>query len=87
MKRSHLKTMTTDELWTLHQEIAMTLAQKMIAEKDVLENRLRQLKKPDHIAQVTKSARVDRTLLYFPNIEILKIRPKLGPGAASSHAG
>ena len=87
MKRSHLKTMTTDELWTLHQEIAMTLAQKIIAEKDVLENRLRQLKKPDHLEQASESARADRTPLYFPNIEILKIHPKPGPGAASSHAG
>ena len=64
MKRSHLKTMTTDELWTLHQEIAMTLSQKIIAEKDVLENRLRQLKKPDHLEQASEK----RTRRPYPTV-------------------
>jgi len=43
MKRSHLNTMSTDELWALHQEITGTLAEKISFEKGVLENRLRQL--------------------------------------------
>ena len=82
MKRSHLKTMTTDELWTLHQEIAMTLAQKILAEIGCGNS-----KNPTISSRLAKSARADRTPLYFPNIEILKIHPKPGPGAASSHAG
>ena len=43
MNRSDFKSMSTDELWTLHEEIATRLAAALTAEKSVLENRLRQL--------------------------------------------
>jgi hypothetical protein len=36
--------MSTDELWALHEEIASRLAASLLAEKRVLENRLKQLK-------------------------------------------
>ncbi len=36
--------MSTDELWALHEEIASRLAATLLAEKRVLENRLKQLK-------------------------------------------
>ena len=36
--------MSTDELWALHEEIASRLAAALLAEKRVLENRLKQLK-------------------------------------------
>jgi DNA-binding protein H-NS len=38
------KSMSTDDLWALHEEIAAKLAAALIAEKRVLENRLKQLK-------------------------------------------
>ena len=44
MNRIDLKSMSTDELWALHEEIASRLAAALLAEKRVLENRLKQLK-------------------------------------------
>ena len=43
MKPDHLKSMSMDELWTLHEEITTTLATKIAAEREQLEDRLRQL--------------------------------------------
>ena len=37
------KSMSTDELWALHEQIAATLIAKITAEKEVLEDRLRVL--------------------------------------------
>ena len=37
------KSMSTDELWALHEKIVATLVAKITAEKEVLEERLRQL--------------------------------------------
>jgi DNA-binding protein H-NS len=44
MTRNDFKSMSIDELWELHEKIAAALAEKMIAEKKSLEDRLRQLK-------------------------------------------
>jgi DNA-binding protein H-NS len=49
MKRSHVKAMSTDELWALHQEVAALLAEKLILEKSVLESRLRQLNQQNDV--------------------------------------
>jgi DNA-binding protein H-NS len=38
-----LSSMSIDELWTLHQEVSATLVAKMTAEKELMEDRLRQL--------------------------------------------
>ncbi len=43
MKLSDLKSLTLDELWSLHEETASVLARKMEAAKAVLEHRLQQL--------------------------------------------
>jgi DNA-binding protein H-NS len=45
MNRNDLKSMSTDELWALHEELATRLAAALTAEKSVLENRLRQLQR------------------------------------------
>ena len=45
MNRNDFKSMSTEELWALHQEIATRLAAALTAEKTVLENRLRQLQR------------------------------------------
>ena len=43
MKLSDLKSLTLDELWSLHAEITSVLVRKMEASKVVLEQRLQQL--------------------------------------------
>jgi DNA-binding protein H-NS len=43
MKRAELERMSVDDLWTLHEEISSALSAKIITEKSVLEDRLRQL--------------------------------------------
>ena len=45
MNRNDFKSMSSDELWALHEEIAARLAAALTAEKSVLENRLRQLQR------------------------------------------
>ncbi|MCA6113765.1 H-NS histone family protein [Bradyrhizobium sp. WSM 1738] len=44
MNRNDLKSMSTDELWALHEEVASRLATALLAEKRLLEDRLKQLK-------------------------------------------
>ena len=44
MNRNNFESMSTDELWALHEEIASRLAATLLAEKRVLETRLKQLK-------------------------------------------
>jgi DNA-binding protein H-NS len=39
-----LESMSTDELWELHEEVASRLAATLLAEKRILENRLKRLK-------------------------------------------
>ena len=43
MKRRELASLSSDELWVLHQEVAATLAARLIAEVRTIENRLGQL--------------------------------------------
>ena len=45
MNRNDFKSMSTEELWALHEEIATRLAAALTAEKSVLENRLRRLQR------------------------------------------
>lgn len=45
MNRNDFKSMSTDELWALHEEIAARLAAALTAEKSLLEDRLRQLQR------------------------------------------
>lgn len=44
MKQGELESMSTEDLWDLHERIVMELGRKMAAERDMLESRLRQLK-------------------------------------------
>ena len=44
MKANDLRSMSVDELWTLHEEISSVLARRLAEEKAALENRLRQLR-------------------------------------------
>jgi DNA-binding protein H-NS len=44
MKQANLKLLTTERLWSLHESIAAKLAEKLSAEKTMLEDRLRLLR-------------------------------------------
>jgi DNA-binding protein H-NS len=59
VNRNDFKSMSTDELWALHEEIATRLAEALTAEKNVLENRLRRLQRGienPHATDDTKSS-------------------------------
>ena len=59
MNRNDFKSMSTDELWAIHEEIAARLAAALTAEKSVLENRLRRLQRgieTQHAADDAKSS-------------------------------
>jgi DNA-binding protein H-NS len=43
MRGKDLKSMSIDELWDLHEEVTLELAQKLQSEKTKLEQRLRQI--------------------------------------------
>ena len=47
MKGTDFKSMSVDELWTLHEELSSVLASRLAEEKKILEERLRQLKLED----------------------------------------
>ena len=57
MNRNDFKSMSTDELWALHEEIAARLAEALTAEKSVLENRLRQLRRGIETQHATEDAK------------------------------
>lgn len=54
MKRSHLYTMSTDQLWAVHQEITAMLAKKIALEKSVLQDRLRQLNQGRYVKRAQR---------------------------------
>jgi DNA-binding protein H-NS len=57
MNRNDFKSMSTDELWALHEEIATRLAAALTAEKSVLENRLRRLQRGIEIQHAANGAK------------------------------
>jgi DNA-binding protein H-NS len=65
MKLNVLGSMTSDELWMLHERITATLAAKITAEKKVLEDRLSRLKKA-RVEQAVKTAKRRPYPTVFP---------------------
>jgi DNA-binding protein H-NS len=57
MNRNDFKSMSTDELWALHEKIAARLAAALMAEKSVLENRLRRLQRGIETQHATHDAK------------------------------
>jgi DNA-binding protein H-NS len=60
MKRHDLKSMSMDELWSVHQLAASLLARKISAEKARLDRRLRQLDPgaaPDNVRKMSHARR------------------------------
>jgi DNA-binding protein H-NS len=56
MKTNDLELRSVDELWALHEKIAAELVVKLSAEKSMLENRLRQLKRRSPTAHHRKKS-------------------------------
>jgi hypothetical protein len=46
MQEKHLESMSVDELWTLYEQVDAKLAELLIAKKEMLENRLKELSRP-----------------------------------------
>ena len=61
MNRNDFKSMSTEELWALHEEIAARLAAALTAEKSVLENRLRRLQRGIETQHATHAAKSSHT--------------------------
>ena len=61
MNRKDFKSMSTDELWALHEEIATRLAAALTAEKSVLENRLRRLQRGIETQHATRDVKSSAT--------------------------
>jgi DNA-binding protein H-NS len=55
MKRSDLETMSSQELWLLHQKVMATFTAKIIAQKKVLEDRLSQLNRRFRVEQTSET--------------------------------
>ena len=66
MKRNDLESIATDELWMLHEKVAAKLAAKLIAEKNVLENRLRQLNGQFQAGQLREKSSRRSYPIVFP---------------------
>jgi DNA-binding protein H-NS len=60
MERQALKSMSVEELWSLHQTIVSVLTHKIAAEKARLEERLRQLGEPHRAAAAVKKSHARR---------------------------
>jgi DNA-binding protein H-NS len=65
MNTDHLNSLSVDELWKLHEEVATKLEGKILAEKARLEERLRK------IGMVHEATRIDRKRRPYP-----PVRPK-----------
>ena len=57
MRGNHLNSMSIAELWKLHEDVGLELAQKMQAEKTRLQQRLRQLRGIDNASDAYRSRR------------------------------
>ncbi len=57
MKLNDLKSMSVDELWSLHEKVSAALAQRIAAEKVRLEERLRTIGRADKLARPGRERR------------------------------
>jgi DNA-binding protein H-NS len=80
MKSDGYRSMSTDELWGLHEQVAAELTQRIITEKATLEDRLRKLQPTDQAAQPDRSRRA------YPKV-LPKYRNPKNPGETWSGRG
>jgi hypothetical protein len=81
------ESMSTDEMWILHEKITASLARKLVAEKTRLENRLHTLKQGSNPNGKNLGHARRPYPQVFQNTKILPSRSKLGPVAGGSPAG
>lgn len=70
MNIDYLNSLSPDELWTLHEEVATKLAAKLSAERAKLEERLRK------IGMAHETTRVDRERRQYPPVRPKYCNPK-----------
>jgi DNA-binding protein H-NS len=85
MKVTEFKSMSADELWTLHAEISSFLATKLSKEKAVLEKRLHQLKS-GHLIPNVATRTFQRARRPYPQV-LPKYRNPAKPGETWSGRG
>jgi DNA-binding protein H-NS len=69
MRKLDLAAMDFDELWLLHEELTMILAEKISAEKRKLEKRLAQLSREvDDAPGLPKQQKADRPRRKYPKV-------------------
>ena len=68
MNRNDFKSMSTDELWALHEEIAARLAAALTVEKSVLENRLKRLQRGIETQRATHDVRSSTERRPYPAV-------------------
>lgn len=57
MNTEHLNSLSLDELWILHQQVAASLTQKMLLQKARLEERLQKIELAEHAVRVDNKRR------------------------------
>jgi DNA-binding protein H-NS len=80
MKSDGFRSMSTDELWALHEQVAAELTQRIVSEKAMLEQRLRKLQAPG------EAAKPDRSRRPYPKV-LPKYRNPKDPGETWSGRG
>jgi DNA-binding protein H-NS len=80
MKNDGFRSMSTDELWALHERVASELTQRIVTEKATLEDRLRMLRSSD------QAANPDRSRRPYPKV-LPKYRNPKNPGETWSGRG
>jgi DNA-binding protein H-NS len=66
MERCYFKSMSTDQLWTLHEKITATLVAKITAEKAQLDQRLCELTGVE--SKTSDGALIDRARRPYPKV-------------------
>jgi hypothetical protein len=87
MKRTKLGSLSSDELWALHQEVAATLASRLTAEMGTIENRLRNSMGLSGPGCLGKRLAADFIRRSPQNSGIRTSRRKLGQVGESNRAG
>jgi DNA-binding protein H-NS len=80
MKSDGFRSMSTDQLWSLHERVASELTQRIVSEKATLEERLRRLQSPD------EAAKADGNRRPYPKV-FPKYRNPKNPGETWSGRG
>jgi len=69
MNSDVLQSMSTDELWSLHEQVVSTLARKILEEKAKLEERLRRLEnRASAVAPTVSTVGSKRTRRPYPKV-------------------